>query len=56
MKSGVRFVNGVEEEFDVVIMVMGYISNVYEWFKVWINGDFFLFCVNLFWFILCCLD
>ncbi|XP_024369268.1 probable indole-3-pyruvate monooxygenase YUCCA4 [Physcomitrium patens] len=33
-KSGARFVNGVEEEFDAVIMATGYTSNVYEWLKI----------------------
>lgn len=31
---GARFVNGVEEEFDVIIMATGYASTVSKWLKV----------------------
>jgi hypothetical protein len=33
-ESGARFVNGVEQDFDAIVMATGYASTVSKWLKV----------------------
>jgi indole-3-pyruvate monooxygenase len=35
--TGARFVNGVEDDFDAVIMATGYASTVCKWLKVYMQ-------------------